>query len=79
MTTLDEQARAIIENVNDDFCAMAYEAQKRIARFTSEMRIAIILRMIYNDSDLTTEAWRKKQRRWLEDCVNDHIKRWGDY
>lgn len=78
MTTLDEKARAIIDNVNDDFLSLSDEERKRICRFTSQQQIRTMYQMINRDRDMTTEAWREKQRKWLENCVNEHSKKWGD-
>ena len=79
MTTLAEKVRAIIDNVNDDFLSLSDEERKRICRFTSQQQILTIWQMINGDRELTTEAWRKQQRKWLENCVNDHREKWGDY
>lgn len=79
MTTLDEKVRAIIGNVNDDFLALSNEERKRICRFTSQQQILTVWQMINCDRNLTTEAWREKQRKLLETCVENHRREWGDY
>lgn len=79
MTSLEEKVRAIIDNVGDDFNSLPFEERKRIARFTSQQQILTIWQMMNKNKDITTDRWRKEQRKWLENCVNSHQREWGDY
>ena len=79
MTTLDEKVNAILGNVSEDFNAMPFEERERIKRYTSYEQILTIWQMINKDKDLTTERWREKQRKWLENCVSLHQREYGDY
>lgn len=76
MTTLEEQVKGIIEGVSEDFHSLPEEERKRIAKYTSEMRILTIWQMLHKDDDLTTKRWKSMQRKWLENCVKRHLERW---
>lgn len=79
MTTLDEKVNGILGNVEEDFNAMTLEERKRIIRYTSYQQILTIWQMINKDKDLTTERWRAKQRKWLENCVSTHQREYCDF
>lgn len=73
MTTLEEKVNGIIEGVSADFNNLPFEARKRTAKYTSEMQILTIWQMLQDKTD-TTDRWRKKQRQWLKNCVERHLK-----
>lgn len=62
---------------NSDFNDLPYEERVRIAKYTSEEKILTISQMLNKDSELTTEAWRRKQRKWLENCVRSYEENYG--
>lgn len=79
MTTLYEKVIGILGNVEEDFNAMPIEERKRIIRYTSYQQILTIWQMLNKDKNLTTEIWREKQRKWLENCVSTHQREYGDF
>lgn len=79
MTSLEEKVEAIIDNVGEDFNSLPFEERKRIARFMSRQQILTIWQMMNKNKDITTKRWRNEQRKWLENCVNNHQREWGDY
>ena len=76
MTSLEERVRGIIENVGEEFNALPIEERKRINKFLSHMQILTIWQMINKDGDIITHRWREKQRKWLKNCVERHLKEW---
>lgn len=72
MTTLEEKTRAIIDD--SDFNDLPYAERQRIGKYMSEQQILTIWQMLLKDKELTTEAWRKKQRAWLKNCVESYRK-----
>ena len=75
MTTLEEKVTAILEH--SDFNDLPYEDRKRIGKYMIEQQILTIWQTISKDKDLTTEAWRKKQRAWLKNCVESYRREWN--
>ena len=75
MTSLEEQVKGIIENVGAEFNALPFEDRKQINKYLSFMQILTIWQMLNKDKD-TTNAWRDKQREWLKNCVEMHLKAW---
>jgi hypothetical protein len=75
MTTLEEKVVDIIEN--SDFNDLPFEERKRINKYLSRMQILTIWQMLLKDKRLTTDAWREKQRKWLENCVESHQREYG--
>ena len=73
MTTLEEKVRAILDF--SDFNDLPFEERKRISKYTAEQQILTIWQTLLRYPDLTNAAWKKKQRKWLEDCVNQYRKR----
>ena len=67
MTTLEEKVTAILED--SDFNDLPIEERRRIAKYMNEQQILTIWQTLLSHKDLTTEAWRKKQRAWLNNCV----------
>jgi hypothetical protein len=78
MTTLEEKVKDIIDNVSTEFNDLPFETRKAIHKFTSEMQILTIWQMLNKDKDITTQKWRDKQRKWLENCVEYHLKEWSE-
>jgi hypothetical protein len=73
--SLGGKARSIIDN--SDFNDLPYDERVRIAKYTQEMQILTIIQMLNKDKELTTEAWRRKQRNWLENCVRSYEEEYG--
>lgn len=77
MTSLKEKVNGIIDGVSADFNKLPYEERKRIQKYISFMQILTIWQMLNKDNDLTTQRWRDKQKKWLKNCVESHLKeRW---
>ena len=76
MTSLEEKVNGIIESVRDDFNNLPIEDRKRIDKYLSYMQILTIRQTLNKDKDITTNAWRDKQRKWLKNCVEMHLKEW---
>ena len=70
MTTLEEKAQAILDL--SDFNDLPFEERKRICKYTAEQQILTIWQTLERDKHLTTDAWRKKQRDWLKNCVESY-------
>ena len=70
MTTLKEKVMAIIES--SDFNDLPFEERKRISKYLSRMQILTLYQVLKKNPELTTEAWRKKIRAWLKNCVEDY-------
>lgn len=77
MTSLEERVNGIIENVGDEFNGLPIEERKRINKYLSFMQILTIWKMLNKDKNITTNAWRDKQRKWLKNCVELHLKAYG--
>ena len=77
MTSLEERVNGIIENVGDEFNGLPFEERKRINKYLSFIQILTLWQMLNKDKDITTNAWRDKQREWLKNCVEMHLKEWG--
>lgn len=77
MTSLDEKVRAILDDVSEEFNALPFDERKRICKYTSHMQILTIWQMINGDTDLITKRWKDKQRQWLKNCVESHMKEYG--
>lgn len=76
MTSLEERATQIIQGVGESFNALPLEERKRINKYLSYMQILTIWQMINKDGDIVTHRWREKQRKWLKNCVERHLKEW---
>jgi hypothetical protein len=76
MTSLNEKVKGILENVREDFNNLPIEERKRISKYLSYMQIFTIWQMLNKDKDITTNSWRDKQREWLKNCVELHLKEW---
>lgn len=76
MTSLKEKVNGINEGVSAEINKLPYEERKRIQKYTSYMQILTIWKMLNADNDLTTQRWRDKQKQWLKNCVESHLKEW---
>ena len=67
MTSLDEKVQIILDE--SDFNDLPFEERKRINKYNKQMQILTLWQVLNKDKHLTTDAWRKKIRAWLENCV----------
>lgn len=70
MESLAQIVTGIIEN--SDFNSLPIEERGRITRYTREQQILTLYQVLIKDKDLTTVAWRKKIRSWLENCIDTY-------
>lgn len=70
MECLEQIVTDIIEN--SDFNSLPIEERGRIRRYTREQQILTLYQVLIKDKDLTTVAWRKKIRSWLESCIDTY-------
>ena len=70
MTTLEEKVRNILDG--SDFNDLPFDERKRICKYTDEQQILTIWQTLLKAKHLTTDAWREKQRKWLENCVEQY-------
>lgn len=70
MTTLEEKVRSILDE--SDYNSLPYEERVKIGKYMAEHQILTIWQTLHSNSDLTTEAWKKKQRKWLANCVESY-------
>jgi len=75
MTSLEEKVTAILDE--SDFNDLPFEERKRIGKYLSYMQILTIWQMLLKDKHLTTDAWRKRQREWLKNCVESYRQEYG--
>ena len=71
MTTLEEKVRNILDE--SDFNELPFEERIRICKYRDEQQILTIWQTLETDKHLTTDAWRKKQRHLLANCVKRYI------
>lgn len=76
MTSLEEKVKGILENVGEDFYNLPIEERERIDKYLSYKQILTIWQMLNKDKDIITDRWRDKQREWLKNCVELHLKEW---
>lgn len=77
MTNLEKEVNDIIEN--SDFENLPYEEGKRINKYMQEQKIFTVYQTLLAFPELTNEAWKKKQREWLETLVRLYRKEYTDY
>lgn len=53
-----------------DFNDLPIEERRRIGKYMQEQQILTLYQTTIKDKEHTTEAWRRKQMKWLENCVN---------
>lgn len=76
MTSLEEKVNGIIDNVGTEFNNLPIEKRRQINKYISYMQILTIWQMLNKDKDITTDMWRNKQLKWLENCVKRHLEEW---
>jgi len=67
MDDLEKRVFAILDS--DDFNDLPFEEREKIIKYTSIQQILTLWQVIAKDIDLTTAAWRRKQRDWLKNIV----------
>ena len=72
MTTLKEKVQYIFDE--SDFNDLPLEERRRIRKYCDEQKILTIWQTLEMNKHLTTDAWRKKQRQWLANCVEQYIQ-----
>lgn len=70
--SLEERVRYILDD--SDFNDLPYEERKRIIKYTLEQQILTIFQTLNQHQDLTTAAWKRKQRTWLKNCVDRYYR-----
>ena len=73
MTTLEEKVIEIIDF--SDFNELPKDERERIGEYMARQQIFTLWQVLNRHEDLTTKAWRKKIRAWLENCVRTAEKR----
>ena len=75
MTDLDKRVFAIL----DDECGfndLPLEEREKILRHTRHQQILTLWQVLEKNKELTTEAWRKKHRAWLKNCVESYERKY---
>lgn len=70
--TLEEKVRYILDD--SDFNDLPFEERVRISRYKAEQQILTLYQVLNKDKSNTTEAWRKKTRAWLKNCVDIYYR-----
>lgn len=70
MESLEQKVTDIIES--SDFNSLPIKERGKIIRYTREQQIITLYQVLIKDKDLTTVAWRKKIRSWLENCIDTY-------
>ena len=70
MNTLDERIRKILDS--SDFNDLPFEERGRICKYKAQTQILTLWQTLNKNKQDTTETWRRKQRAWLENCVNTY-------
>ena len=73
---LYEQVRTILDS--SDFNDLPFEERKRISKYTAHQQILTLYQVLSGDKSNTTEAWRKKKRKWLQGCIDSYNREWGE-
>ena len=77
MTTLEEKVQYIFDE--SDFNELPLEERRRICKYRDEQQILTIWQTLEMNKHLTTDAWRKKQRQWLENCVEQYRQNYCEW
>ena len=77
MTGLEERVIGIDESVTAEFNALPFEEKKRINKYISHIKILTLWQVLNANRDITTQKWRSKMQKWLENCVEFHLKKNG--
>ena len=70
--SLKEKVRYILDD--SDFNDLPFNERKKICKYMSEQQILTLYQTLLKDREHTTEAWRKKQRAWLKNCVESYYR-----
>ena len=70
MGDLEKRVFAVLES--DDFNDLPLEEREKIIKYTAHQQILTLWQVLAKDKELTTEAWRRKQRDWLKNCVRSY-------
>lgn len=73
--SLEERISCIIDD--SDFNDLPFEERKRIGKYLKERQILTLWQTLKQYPNLTTEAWRKKQRELLKGCVKAYEREYG--
>ena len=77
MTTLKEKVQYILDE--SDFNELPLEERRRIRKYRDEQQILTICQTLEMNKHLTTDAWRKKQRQWLANCVEQYRRNYCEW
>ena len=77
MTTLEEKVQYIFDE--SDFNDLPLEERRRIRKYRDEQQILTIWQTLEMNKHLTTDAWRKKQRQWLANCVEHYRQKYCEW
>ena len=77
MTTLEEKVQYILDE--SDFNKLPLEERRRIRKYRDEQQILTIWQTLEMNKHLTTDAWRKKQRQWLANCVEQYRQNYCEW
>ena len=77
MTTLEEKVQNILDG--SDFNDLPFDERKRIGKYMDEQQILTICQTLLSNKHLTTDAWRKKQRQWLANCVEQYRQKYCEW
>ena len=73
MKTLEEK---VVEIINfSDFNELPKDERERIGEYMTRQQILTLWQVLNIHEDLTTKAWRRKIRAWIENCVRTAEKR----
>lgn len=76
MGDLDKRVFAVLDS--DDFNDLPLEEREKILKYTSIQQILTLWQVLAKDKELTTEAWRRKQRAWLKNCVESYERKYTE-
>ena len=71
-TELDKRVRRILDCC--DYNDLPFEERKHIGKYMAKQQILTLWQILNRDKELTTAAWRRRQRDWLENCVKSYEK-----
>lgn len=72
MTSLEGKVHDILDN--SDFNDLPEVERIRIVKYMREQQILTLYQTLIRYKELTNETWRRKQRAWLDWCVNEYRK-----
>ena len=77
MTTLEEKVNNILNE--SDFNDLSIEERRKIGKYMAEQQILTIWQTLLRFPELTNATWKKKQRKWLSDCVEQYRRNHTDW